>query len=64
VRLQEGLRVAYSAQIDNGSIAPQIGETKMASADELIASAIIERDAGRSGIADNQVARLQMALQR
>jgi hypothetical protein len=63
IRLQEELRISYSAQIDNGSITPQTGETKMAKADELIAGAITERDAGRSGVADNQVTRLQTALQ-
>ena len=30
VRLQEELRINYSAQIDNGSITPPTGETKMA----------------------------------
>ena len=63
VRLQEELRINYSAQIDNGSITPQTGETKMAKADELIAGAITERDAGRAGVADNQVIGLQTALQ-
>jgi hypothetical protein len=63
VRLQEELRINYSAQIDNGSITPQTGEAKMGKADELIASAITERDAGRAGVADNQVIGLQTALQ-
>jgi hypothetical protein len=63
VRLQEELRINYSAQIDNGSITPRTGETKMAKADELIAGASTERDAGRSEGADNQVTRLQTALQ-
>ena len=63
VRLQEELRINYSTQIDNGSITPQTGETKMAKADELIAGAITERDAGRSEVADNQVARLETILQ-
>ena len=63
VRLQEELRINYSAQIDNGSITPPTGETKMAKADELISGAITERDAGRAGVADNQVTRLQTALQ-
>jgi hypothetical protein len=63
VRLQEELRINYSEQIDNGSITPQTGETKMAKADELIAGAITERDAGRSAVADNQIVGLQTALQ-
>jgi hypothetical protein len=63
VGLQEQLRVNYSAQIDNGTITSQTGETKMAEADEWIAGAITERDAGRSGVSDDQVTRLQTALQ-
>jgi hypothetical protein len=64
VGLQERLRVSYSAQIDNGTITPKTGESNMAETDELVASATIERDAGRSEAADNQVARLETILQR
>jgi hypothetical protein len=64
VRLQEELRVSYSAQIDNGSITPRTGETKMAKADESIAAAVTERDAGRSEVANNQVTQLQTETRR
>jgi hypothetical protein len=62
VRLQERLRISYSAQIDNGKITPKTGEGNMAEADQLVANATIERDAGRSEVADNQVARLDTIL--
>jgi hypothetical protein len=62
VRLQERLRISYSAQIDNGKVTPKTGERNMAEEDELVANATIERDAGRSEVAADQVARLETIL--
>ncbi|HYM72602.1 MAG TPA: hypothetical protein VET89_06435 [Stellaceae bacterium] len=64
VRLQEQLRVRYSAEIDRGTISPRAGERKMAEADELVEAAIRERDAGRMAAADHRVDRLEAMLQR
>jgi len=63
VRLQEQLRLKYSAQIDQQVISPRDGERKMAAADELVNAAIRDRDTGRQGVADHRVARLQAMLQ-
>jgi len=64
VRLQEQVRSWYSAQIDEGTITPKTAETKMDEADELVARATHERDAGRSDVADAEIAPLQTLLQR
>jgi hypothetical protein len=63
VRLQEQLRLKYSAQIDQQVISPREGERKMATADELVNGAIRDRDTGRQEVADHRVARLQAMLQ-
>jgi hypothetical protein len=63
VRLQEQLRVKYSAQIDSGAISPREGERKMAEADTLVDAAMRERDRGRSTVADHRVDRLQALLE-
>jgi hypothetical protein len=63
VRLQEQLRVKYSAQIDRGVISPREGERKMTQADELVNTAIRERDSGRVATADRQLGRLEAMLQ-
>ena len=63
VRLQEQLRVKYSARIDQGTISPREGERKMTEADELVNAAIQDRDSGRQGVADHRVDRLQAMLQ-
>jgi hypothetical protein len=63
VRLQEQLRVKYSGLIDRGAISPQIGERKMAEADDLVNTAIRDRDYGRMATADRRRDRLQEMLQ-
>ena len=63
VRLQEQLRIKYSAQIDRGVLSPHAGERKMAEADELVNAAMRDRDAGRHEVADHRVDRLQTMLQ-
>lgn len=63
VRLQERLRIRYSAQIDDGTITAETGEKNMGEADELIGNTIRERDAGRSEAANDRVASLQAVLQ-
>lgn len=63
VRMQEQLRLKYSAQIDRGAISPHDGERKMAEADALVDSATRERDRGRPMVADRRVDRLQTLLQ-
>ena len=63
VRLQEQLRIKYSAQIDQHLISPHDGECKMSQADELVNAAIRDRDTGRREVADHRVDRLQAMLQ-
>jgi hypothetical protein len=63
VRLQEQLRLKYSAQIDQQVIAPREGERKMATADELVNAAIRDRDTGRREVAEHRVDALQSMLQ-
>ena len=63
VRLQEQLRVKYSAQIDRGALSPREGERKMTEADELVNAAIHDRDVGRREVADHRVDRLQAMLE-
>jgi hypothetical protein len=63
VRLQEQLRIKYSADIDRGAISAREGERKMAQADELVNAAMRDRDVGRSVVADHRVDRLEAMLQ-
>jgi len=63
VRLQEQLRVKYSALIDRGALSPREGERKMTEADEVVNAAIHDRDTGRREAADHRVDRLQAMLQ-
>jgi hypothetical protein len=63
VRLQEQLRVKYSALIDRGALPPGEGERRMAEADEIVSAAMRDRDTGRSAIADHRVDRLEAMLQ-
>jgi hypothetical protein len=64
VRMQEQLRVKYSAQIDRGAISPREGERLMTQADELVNAAIHDRDVGRDEVSDHRVAAIQAMLQR
>ena len=63
VRLQEQLRVKYSALIDRGAISPREGQRNMTEADELINAAMRDRDTGRANVADHRVDRLEAMLQ-
>lgn len=63
VRLQEQLRVKYSAQIDQGVLSAREGERRMVEADNLVNAAIKDRDSGRREVADHRVDRLQAMLQ-
>ena len=63
VRLQEQLRVKYSAAIDQSALSPREGERRMVEADNLVNAAIKDRDAGRREVADHRVDRLQALLQ-
>lgn len=63
VRLQEELRLKYSAQIDRGVISPRDGERRMAEADNLVNAATRERDRGRPAAADHRIDRLQAMAQ-
>ena len=63
VRLQERLRVKYSADIDRGVLSPREGQRRMAEADELVNAATRDRDNGRREVADRRVDRLQTMLQ-
>ncbi len=63
VRLQEQLRVKYSAQIDRGVLSPREGESKMTEADDLVNATIHDRDVGRREVADHRVDRLQAMLE-
>jgi hypothetical protein len=63
VRLQEQLRVKYSAMIDRGALSPRDGGQKMTEADNLVDAAIHDRDVGRRDVADHRVDRLQAMLQ-
>jgi hypothetical protein len=63
VRLQEQLRVKYSAAIDRGQLSPREGERKMAQADELVNAAIRDRDTGRREASDHRVDRLRAMLE-
>jgi hypothetical protein len=63
VRLQEQLRVKYSALIDQGAISPREGELRMGEVDGLVNAAMHERDVGRGGVADHRVDRLEAMLQ-
>ena len=64
VRLQEQLRVKYSAQIDRGALSPRDGERRMAEADQLVTATTHDRDVGRDAVADHRVDRLEAMLQR
>ncbi len=63
VRLQERLRLKYSADIDRGVLSPRAGQRKMAEADELVSATMRDRDTGRRTVADHRVAALQAILQ-
>jgi hypothetical protein len=63
VRLQEQLRIKYSTAIDSGALSPQAGERKMREADEIVSSAMHDRDIGRQTVADHRVYGLQAMLQ-
>jgi hypothetical protein len=63
VRLQEQLRVKYSAQIDQRVISAHQGEQRMAETDELVNAAMHDRDIGRAQMADHRVGRLEAMLQ-
>jgi hypothetical protein len=63
VRLQEQLRVKYSADIDRGVLSPREGQRRMTEADELVSAAMRDRDTGRREVADRRVDRLQALLQ-
>jgi hypothetical protein len=63
VRLQEQLRVKYSAEIDNGTLSPAAAERKMRFADEIVSDATHDRDIGRQTVADHRVYALQAMLQ-
>ena len=63
VRLQEQLRVKYSAAIDQGALSPREGERKMVEADQLVDAAMKDRDTGRREVADHRMERLQSMLQ-
>ena len=63
MRMQEQLRVKYSALIDRGALSPREGEHKMIQADELVNAAMRDRDTGRREVADRRVDRLQTLLQ-
>jgi hypothetical protein len=63
VRLQEQLRVKYSALIDRGVLSPREGESKMTEADDLVNATIHDRDVGRRDVADHRVDRLRSMLE-
>ena len=63
IRLQEQLRVKYSAAIDRGALSPQVGERKMREADELVDETIRDRDRGRDQVAKHRLAALESLLQ-
>jgi len=63
VRLQEKLRVKYSAAIDRGALSPQAGERKMREADELIEATMRDRDRGRREVAEHRTVALEAMLQ-
>lgn len=63
VRLQEQLRVKYSALIDQRVLSPRDGERKMAEADELVSAAMRDRDTGRREVAQRRLDRLQAMLE-
>jgi hypothetical protein len=63
VRLQEQLRVKYSAETDNGTLSPQAAEHNMRLADEIVSAAMHDRDIGRQTVADHRVYGLQALLQ-
>ena len=63
VRLQEQLRLKYSAMIDRGALTPQAGQRKMAEADAIVNQAMRDRDYGRVATANHRVNRLQALLQ-
>ena len=63
IRLQEQLRIKYSALIDRGALSPQEGARRMADADATAAAAMHDRDLGRMASAGHRVDRLQAMLQ-
>ncbi|HWD57477.1 MAG TPA: hypothetical protein VG308_04300 [Stellaceae bacterium] len=63
VRLQEQLRVKYSAAIDERRLSPREGEHKMAEADNLVTAAMRDRDNGKREIAERRLDRLQAMLE-
>jgi hypothetical protein len=62
VRLQEQLRVKYSAMIDSGTLSPAAAAHKMKTADEIVEAAMHDRDIGRQSVADHRVYGLQAIL--
>jgi hypothetical protein len=63
VRLQEQARATLSGKIDQGVISAHTGEKKMNQADQLLAEARRQRDAGQGAAADRSVARVEALLQ-
>ncbi|HTZ38434.1 MAG TPA: hypothetical protein VMB84_20585 [Stellaceae bacterium] len=63
VRLQERLRLKYSADIDRRALSPREGERRMADADALVEAAMRDRDTGRNGVAQHRVDRLEALLE-
>jgi hypothetical protein len=63
VRLQEQLRLKYSALIDQRVLSPREGERKMTAADAVASAALHDRDSGRSTGAEQHVGRLEAMLQ-
>jgi len=63
VRLQEQLRIKYSAAIDSGTMSPAAADHKMKVADEIVGAAMHDRDIGRQSVADHRVYGLQAMLQ-
>ena len=63
VRLQEQLRLKYSGMIDSGAVSARVGEHKMVEADELVAAAMRDRDAGRREVSTHLVTQLHAMLE-
>ena len=63
VRLQEQLRVKYSALIDQQVLSPREGERKMVEADQLVEATTRDRELGRRETAEHRVDRLRTLLQ-
>ena len=63
VRLQEQLRLKYSAQVDRGQISPHQAERKMAEVDNIVNAATQDRDRGHLVAAGHGLDRLQTLLE-